>query len=208
MKTNWLIYPEILSLTEMECVCVCVCVCVCTCAHTLYLFSLNGLGCLGGADHSKSKKFPECLQSFAQNRVWNCSGKKLIDKTSTTDKTKSAWQPAANVAASHRIYIFTENCDQSWNYFLLPVLCGLEEDAAGAGRQIGFRTGMRRQDWSTESALHQGEIRGGWAPGVEGRSSGQARPGPLKPPSGRGMQAGRPCREKERPSPLEMLSPI
>ena len=55
------------------------------------------------------------------------------------------------------------------------MLCGLEEDAAGAGRQIGFRTGMRRQDWSTESALHQGEIRGGWVPGVEGRRPGQAR---------------------------------
>ena len=87
------------------------------------------------------------------------------------------------------------------------MLSGLEEDTAGAGRQIGFRTGMHRQDWST-AALHQGEIRGGWAPGVEGRRPGQARPGPLKPPSGRGMQAGRPCRERERPSPLEMLPTI
>ena len=39
MKTNWLIYPEIVSLTEMERVCVCVCVCVCVYAraHTHYI---------------------------------------------------------------------------------------------------------------------------------------------------------------------------
>ena len=62
---------------------------------------------------------------------------------------------------------------------MLPVLSGLEEDVAGAGRQMGFRTGMCRQDWSTESALHQEER---WVLGARGREE-EARPGqgPLSP---------------------------
>lgn len=74
------------------------------------------------------------------------------------------------------------------------MLSGLEEDTAGAGRQIGFRTGMRRQDWST-AALHQGEIWDGWVPGVERE---EARPGQARAPRGP-LQEGyaglrRPCR--------------
>lgn len=86
------------------------------------------------------------------------------------------------------------------------MLSGLEEDTAGAGRQIGFRTGMHRQDWST-AALHQGETWDGWVPGVEE----EARPGQARVLGALfrkvAMQAGGPAGE-ERTFSTGDASPI
>ena len=168
MKTNWLIYPEILSLTEMESLCVCVC--TWTCVHYICLASMVGMEQL----NSKSKKFPECLQSFAQTRVWNSSGRSSLIKQAPQTKP-SQRSSLLQTSPCHTEFMSSQRTATNRGTTFC-CLCWVVWRRRCWGRKAD---GIQNRDVQTglEHGVSLASRRkmGGWVPGVERRRPGQAR---------------------------------
>ena len=99
----------------------CVCVCVYVCATVCAVFVMpQRFGMSGWSGSFKKKEISRMFNHLHKTESEIAQEKKRIGKTSATDRTKSMWRSVANVTVSHIIYTFTESCNQSWNYFLLP----------------------------------------------------------------------------------------